>query len=316
MTDSSRKHLKSNPPERIVYIMSKNSQVKEYFKELRNKDTVTIQDIDKIGEFFFEFIQISQEQFEASREISNFKQKIPHQVLSLENISKPLALSNLIPVPLQKWKISDEDFSGYLKTTSDHEYKQIVSAKYGTTLGFLKYKYWIPDTDLEMLQVIKEKYQHADSDFPYSDKQAKRLALKLDKFLDERLHSESQIGLLHLYETVSKSKAEARGMALMKIFPFSSQYQTFAESIENTDTSYEDLIIRAKSFKTEEVKFNKPFVSIIVADEDDFKDTALRALNGALRQMKIVDARKAKIDIKPKTIEGIRNIKQIVEADL
>ena len=292
--------------------MSKNSQVKEYFNQLRDKKIVTLDDLNNIGQYFFEFIQTSKEQFEASRQISNFKQKIPQQVLAIENISKPLALSNLIPTPLEKWEISDEDFKGYLKATSDHEYKQIVSAKYGTTLGYIKYKYWIPETDLSMLQVIKEKYQHSDSNFPYSDKQAKRLATKLDKFLEERLYSKSQIGLLDLYATLEKSVAKVRGIALMKIFPFISQYQAFAESVDNTSLNYEELVTKAKSYKTKDPKFDKPFMSVIVADEDDFQEIAMQAMRESLSQMKVVDAKNARDGINQKTITGLRNIEEII----
>ena len=277
------------------------------------KNIVTLDDLNNIGQYFYEFIQISKEQLEASRQIGNFKQKIPHQVLALENMCKPLALSNLIPTPLEKWEITDEDFKGYLKATSDHEYKQIVSAKYGTTLGHLKYKHWIPDTDLNMLQIIKEKYQQADSGFPYSDEQAKRLSIKLDDFLEERLYSKSHTGLLDLYATPEKSIARVRGIALMKIFPFISQYQAFAESVDKTNLSYEELVIKAKTYKTEEPKFDKQFVPIIVADEDNFQEVAMKAMNELLSRMKVIDARKARNEVNQKAITGLRNIETIIE---
>ena len=222
-------------------------------------------------------------------------------------------MSNLIPTPLEKWEITDEDFKGYLKATSDHEYKQIVSAKYGTTLGHLKYKHWIPDTDLNMLQIIKEKYQQADSGFPYSDEQAKRLSIKLDDFLEERLYSKSHTGLLDLYATPEKSIARVRGIALMKIFPFISQYQAFAESVDKTNLSYEELVIKAKTYKTEEPKFDKQFVPIIVADEDNFQEVAMKAMNELLSRMKVIDARKARNEVNQKAITGLRNIETIIE---
>lgn len=50
----------------------------------------------------------------------------------MENLSKPLALSNLIPVPLEKWHVDKDEFEGYLQVTKDHEFKYNVSAKYGT----------------------------------------------------------------------------------------------------------------------------------------------------------------------------------------
>ena len=137
--------------------MSKISLAKHHFSRLREKATITVTDIDEIGKLFHSYIKTAEEQFLASREISSFKHKIPQQTLAIENISKPLILSNLIPVPLEKWQVSDDEFNECLQVTHNHEFKYFVSAKYGTTIGNLKYKHWIPPTDLEMLDVIRQK---------------------------------------------------------------------------------------------------------------------------------------------------------------
>ncbi len=296
--------------------MSKISLAKQHFSRLREKSIITISDIDEIGKLFYNYIKTAEEQFLASREISNFKHKIPQQTLAMENLSKPLALSNLIPIPLEKWHVDEEEFNGYLQVTKNHEFKYNVSAKYGTTIGNLKYKHWIQPTDLEMLDVIRQKYQQSDSDFPYNDQQAKRLALKLDKFLYERLYTSHILGLVDMYATEQKSIAKVRELALVKIFPFSSQYKTFAKSIDSTDFTYEELIIKAKSQKNEGPRFEKPFLSVIVADEENFQDSFMNAMKQSLNEMKIVDEKKSQVNYDEQIITGLKNIKTIIKIAL
>lgn len=296
--------------------MSKISLAKHHFSRLREKSNITVTDIDEIGKLFYSYIKTAEEQFLASREISNFKYKIPQQTLAIENISKPLILSNLIPAPLEKWQVADDEFNGCLQVTHSHEFKYFVSAKYGIIIGNLKYKHWIPPTDLEMLDVIRQKYQQSDSDFPYNDQQAKRLALKLDKFLYERLYTSRILGLSDMYATEEKSMAKVREIALVKIFPFFSQYKTFAKSINNTNFTYEELIIKAKSHKNEEPKFDKPFLSVIVADEESFQDSFMYAMKESLNQMKIVDAKNSHINYDKQIITGLENIKTVIKTAL
>ena len=157
----------------------------------------------------------------------------------------------------------------------------------------------------------KEKYQHADSSFPYNDEQAKRLAIKLDKFLLERLYSTITQGLLDMYSTPEKSIAKVRHMALVKIFLFGSQFLVFAESIDHTNLSYEELVTKAKSHTNEKPNFDQPFISVICSDEDNFQESVMDAMKKSLNQMKIVDARK--VNFNEKTIVGLANIKVIIE---
>lgn len=285
--------------------MSQNSELKNLFHNLKEKKRVEISDIDQVGIYAFEFIELAKRQHNASREVTDYGQKVVTQIQAVENIAKPPLLSAILPAPLQKYNIDDKTFKFYLRAaTSDHVLKQQSSAVYGTLLNKLRYKNWIPETDLSMLQVIKEKYQHGDSCFPFKPAQAKRLAKKLDKFIDERLIS------FHMYSDRKKAIAFFRRLSLERLFEFTSQFNEFASTVTEDNISYESLIEKAKRYVPADVKFDQPVISLVVAGEDDFVVKMTDAMQQSIEIAKLKDARGIKYT--PESVSGLINIKEIV----
>lgn len=246
--------------------MSKSSKIIIFFQSLREKKQVEISDIDEIAVQFYNFITLAKEQLESSRQISDFKQKVAQQILALENLSKPIAYSELIPPPFRKWIISEYLFKYHMQAATNHEFKHMVLTQYGKVIGRLNYKHWISETDSKMLQVIKEGYQQGDSEFPYSETQAVRLSKQLEKFLHERLQS------FIMYFEQKSAIIFIRKLAIKKNFSHESDFQDFILGLEDNIDNYKDLALKAKNFKPEVYKMSLHADVVIGVDPNNKKD--------------------------------------------
>ena len=246
--------------------MAKSTKVFVFFQNLREKPKIEISDIDGIAIQFFDFFTLAKEQLESSRQIIDFKQKVALQILALENFSKPIAYAELIPSPLKKWVISDYLFKYHMQAAISHEFKHVVLTQYGKVIGKLNYKYWISETDSKMLQIIKEGYQHGDSEFPYSEIQAVRLSKQLEKFLHERMQS------FRMYFDQKSASVFIRKLAIRKNFSHESDFQKFILTLEDNISNYSDLALKAKDFKDDIYKMSLQANVAIGIDLDNKKD--------------------------------------------
>jgi len=287
--------------------MSKNSKLKPYFQSLRDKKEIQIDDIDNISKLFVDFFKLAHEQFKSSLEIRDRKQRIALQIIAVENLSKPIAISEIIPVPFEKWIVTDDDFKYHIiKASSDHEFKQKIMCQYGKVVGHLKYKYWIPEIDVNMLQKIKELYQHGDSEFPFSEKQAIRLSKKMENFLEERLNS------LHMYHDEESAKIFVRKLSILRHFTFPSERQDFILSLTEEIKDFKELCLLAKKFKSNKNSMNVKMSAIITADEpEEFTKQLTDLIDKHIFQEQVYEARK--MIVTKEYIKKHRLLKKIIK---
>lgn len=228
------------------------NQPYEWIVSLRTKKTIELTDIDAFAVLFFKAVQNSRRLHLQSLKNDDNSLRASLNILALEEIAKPIILSEILPAFGKKWEIPIESINKAIKDITWHKEKQVKSSNYGRIVDGLDYKFFFSAEEIKNLQKIRESGFYIDPtkeelysgslnskfDVP-NDEFTKKIVL----FVKERLNS------LEMYKSEEGSKTFVRKMSFLKMFDSAKKYRKFLSEGKCIDiNNIENLIKHAKEF--------------------------------------------------------------------
>lgn len=204
------------------------------------------------GEFAYLAVQNAYRLYLNSKQNVDVPLKVFLLSLSLEELSKPLLLAELVPPLNSKNSTFKKEYIDYL---DNHSAKHFSIGVYGETYSNLNYNVKLSDAEIEKLETIKQQCIYSDvknnkavSPLQYFEKEdIELLGNKLSDFVKERLDS-----LASMYYFKHDAMYEFRNFALMRTFNFPGLFWKFlADSNFDLVNNYVDLAHLAEKYNGE-----------------------------------------------------------------
>lgn len=229
---------------------TKKKNIELWLIELSKKKQIDLNDVDDFALFFFTSIEKAKSLHKSAKETEDLSIQASLNILALEEIAKPIILSENIPIPNKKWSVDLKSIKNIAKNLTHHPLKQLVTSKYGTHTGRLGFVKFLDIKEVKILEQIKQSGFYSNVDLSVGKSEdisnylTKDLSNKLNSFVEERLKS------LDMYNDLKKAKVFVRTLTLRKLFEFQSYFDEFIENLDvDKSMTYEHIINLASNFK-------------------------------------------------------------------
>lgn len=179
--------------------MKKVEGTRSWLRELNGKN-ITITDIISFASLAFVAFQNSKRLFYTSERVEDLALKLSLQVLSMEELSKPLIIYDIVPALGESFSLTGDEIEGFINVFYNHPIKQNTLSKYGKTFGLLNYKHKLNNEEIDLLENIKQRgfyveiNNRGEPHIPYNTSNVdKKLFKKITLVLQERIVSLGEI---------------------------------------------------------------------------------------------------------------------------